>query len=143
MALALRNVETSPDDPIREWPQEALATALERGGLSDWRRIVIEIRLHPWGTVARTVEEVLTYCRPYGVDLLMESAIAEARAAAVEAESIEAMRRIRALHARSGLSAAEFARGIGTSPSRMSTYLSGKVTPSAALLVRMERLVND
>jgi transcriptional regulator with XRE-family HTH domain len=30
---------------------------------------------------------------------------------------------------------------LGTSRSRLSTYLSGKVTPSAGLLVRMERLV--
>jgi hypothetical protein len=37
----------------------------------------------------------------------------------------------------SGLTRAEFASGIGTSPSRLSTYVTGKVTPSAALLVRM------
>lgn len=32
-----------------------------------------------------------------------------------------------------------FAEHIGTSASRLSTYLSGKVTPSAALLLRIER----
>lgn len=37
----------------------------------------------------------------------------------------------------SGLSRAEFASRIGTSSSRLSTYATGRVTPSAALLVRM------
>lgn len=39
----------------------------------------------------------------------------------------------------SGLSRTEFASRIGTSASRLSTYATGKVTPSAALLVRMRR----
>jgi transcriptional regulator with XRE-family HTH domain len=38
---------------------------------------------------------------------------------------------------RSGLSQAEFASRIGTSPSRLSTYASGKVTPSATLMLRI------
>lgn len=42
------------------------------------------------------------------------------------------------LVAESGFTAAEFAARLGTSPSRLSTYLSGKVMPSAALLVRAE-----
>ncbi|MGH3800441.1 MAG: helix-turn-helix domain-containing protein, partial [Pseudonocardiaceae bacterium] len=44
------------------------------------------------------------------------------------------------LQAASGMARAEFASAIGTSVSRLSTYLSGKVTPSAALLVRMRRV---
>jgi transcriptional regulator with XRE-family HTH domain len=32
------------------------------------------------------------------------------------------------------------AAAAGTSPSRLSTYLNAKVTPSAALLVRFERV---
>lgn len=37
----------------------------------------------------------------------------------------------------SGLSRAEFASRIGISASRLSTYVTGKVTPSAALLLRI------
>jgi transcriptional regulator with XRE-family HTH domain len=40
----------------------------------------------------------------------------------------------------SGLSRVDFAAASGTSPSRLSTYLNAKVTPSAALLVRFERV---
>ncbi len=56
--LTFRNVGASPDDPVAQWPQEAIQAALERG----------------------------------------------------------------------------------TSTSRLSTYATGKVTPSAALLVRMRRM---
>ncbi|MGH3924566.1 MAG: helix-turn-helix domain-containing protein, partial [Pseudonocardiaceae bacterium] len=44
------------------------------------------------------------------------------------------------LLAASGLARAQFAAAIGTSVSRLSTYLSGKIIPSAGLLVRMRRV---
>jgi len=139
--LAFRNVDASPEDPVSEWPLEAIQTALERSGLSHWRRLANAIQRQPWGPVARQVEEVLTYSRPYGVAPLMERVIAKAReeteAAERKAVAAEVDRLVRA----SGLSRAEFASRIGTSPSRLSTYATGKVTPSAALLVRMRRIV--
>ncbi|WP_225983846.1 helix-turn-helix domain-containing protein [Epidermidibacterium keratini] len=46
--------------------------------------------------------------------------------------------RIRELAGRSSI--AELARRTGTSRSRMSTYASGKVTPSAAMMLRIERV---
>ena len=50
---------------------------------------------------------------------------------------------VRQLIARSGLSQAAFAERIGTSASRLSTYASGKVIPSATLVVRMRRVVGS
>jgi transcriptional regulator with XRE-family HTH domain len=47
---------------------------------------------------------------------------------------------IRDLVARSGLSQQDFAGRLGTSRPRLSTYLSAKVTPSAALMLRMRRV---
>jgi transcriptional regulator with XRE-family HTH domain len=38
---------------------------------------------------------------------------------------------------------AEFASQIGTSTSRLSTYATGKVTPSAALMLRMSRVAGE
>jgi DNA-binding transcriptional regulator YiaG len=137
--LTFRNIDASPDDPVSTWPLEAIQTALERGGLGDWRKLTEEIRAQPWGPVARRVEEVLGYSRPYGVAPAMERAIAGAReeteASEREAVATEVDRLVRA----SGLSRAEFASLVGTSASRLSTYVTGKVTPSAALLVRMRR----
>ena len=132
-----RNVSGSPDDPVEQWPQEAIQAALERGSLSHWRRLAGAIRDDPWGPVARRVEEVLTYSRPYGVAKAMERIVARAREAAEAGERQSVAVEVTGLIDESGLSRAEFASRIGTSASRLSTYATGKVTPSAALLVRM------
>jgi transcriptional regulator with XRE-family HTH domain len=47
--------------------------------------------------------------------------------------------RVKAAQQASGLTVGQFATVVGTSRSRMSTYLSGRVMPSAAMLVRIER----
>lgn len=44
---------------------------------------------------------------------------------------------------RSALSRADFARAVGTSRSRLSTYCTGSVTPSTALLLRMSQVGAD
>ncbi|MDR0958793.1 MAG: helix-turn-helix transcriptional regulator [Propionibacteriaceae bacterium] len=44
---------------------------------------------------------------------------------------------------RSGLGVRQFARVLGTSASRLSTYVNGKVSPSAALLVRAEAIAAE
>jgi len=139
-SLAFRNVDVSPDDPVTEWPAEAIQTALERGGLADWRRLAAAIEEQPWGPLARDLEDVLAYSRPYGVTEAMERIIGRARLAAEEAEREEVATEVREFVAASGLSRTEFASRIGTSPSRLSTYATGKVTPSAALVLRMRRV---
>jgi len=138
--LTFRNVDASPDDLVVEWPLEAIQTALERGSLKHWRRLAAEIRAEPWGSVARQVEDVLAYSRPYGVDKLMERVISDTRESVKRDEREAVAAEVAELVEASGLSRAEFAADIGTSASRLSTYLSGKVTPSAALMVRMRRL---
>ena len=142
MTLAFRNLTISPDAPVSSWPTEAMQTALERGDLADWHRIAAEVRADPWGKTARQVEEVLSYSRPYGVAEAMETMLSRAREraetderAAVAAEITEAVKR-------AGLSRAAFASRIGTSASRLSTYASGKVTPSATLLLRIRRVAD-
>jgi DNA-binding transcriptional regulator YiaG len=141
-SLAFRNVDASPSDPVSAWPIEAIQTALERGGLSDWRRLATEIRSQPWGPVARRIEGVLEYSRPYGVAKTMELVIAFARNEAEEEERQAVADEVKQLIKVSGLSRAEFASRIGTSPSRLSTYATGKVTPSAALIVRMHAVAS-
>jgi DNA-binding transcriptional regulator YiaG len=138
--LTFRNVDASPDDPVSDWPLEAIQTALERGGLSHWRRLADAVRAQPWGPVARGIEEVLTYSRPYGVAEGMEGVISDARQKMVAAERAAVATEVAELVESSGLSRAEFAARVGTSTSRLSTYVTGKVTPSAALMLRMNRL---
>lgn len=137
MPLLFRNLTTDVSDPVTEWPTEAVQAALERGDLHDWHRLVAVIDHDPWGRTARQVEEVLSHSRPYGVAEAMETVIDRARERAQRRERETVAAEVQRLVERSGLSRAEFAARIGTSPPRLSTYASGRVVPSAALLVRM------
>ena len=137
--LRFRNVDADPADDVRTWPYEALVTTIDRGLVPDWRPVFAEIRRSPWGPVARRVGRYLEYREPDGVSTLFALAIERAREDADRADRADAAARVRAAVERSGLTKAEFAASVGTSASRLSTYLSGKVVPSAALLVRIER----
>jgi len=139
MTLAFRNLTISPQAPVSQWPTEAVQTALERGDLADWHRVAAEIQANPWGTTARQVEEVLSHSRPYGVTEAMQTVVSRARKRAEENERAAVAAAIREAIQRSGLSQAEFASRVGTSPSRLSTYASGRVTPSATLMLRISR----
>lgn len=140
MALTFRNLTITPEAPVDQWPTEAVQTALERGDLADWHRIVAEVRADPWGKTARQVEEVLGHSRPYGVAEAMETVLSRARLRAEESERAAIAADVREAIRRSGLSRAEFASRIGTSASRLSTYASGKVVPSATLMLRIHRV---
>ena len=140
MTLRFRHLDVAPDAPVEDWPTEGVLAALERGGLGDWRRLATAVRADPWGPVARRLESALAASRPYGVAPLMDRVLAHARRDAEAAERAEVARRVRAHLGASGLGRADFAEAIGTSTSRLSTYLTGKVAPSSTLLVRMERV---
>jgi ribosome-binding protein aMBF1 (putative translation factor) len=140
MPLAFRNLTITPDAPVSEWPTEAVQAALERGDLADWHRIVAAMQADPWGRTARQVEEALSHSRPYGVTEAMQTVLSRARQRAEANERAAVAAEIREAVERSGLSQAEFASRIGTSASRLSTYASGKVTPSATLMLRIRRV---
>lgn len=142
MSVAFRNVEGSVDAPVEHWPYEALVAAIERGTIGDWLPIIRAIEADPWGPVARRIESYLGYATPDGVGPLLRRSVDRARSQAESRERALVAAQVRSLIKRSGLSNENFARSIGTSRSRLSTYASGKVTPAATLLVRMEQLVD-
>ena len=135
-ALKFRNVDASPDDPVETWPFEGVLAAVERGTLPDWRRLAAAIRADPWGPVAQQVLEAIRLSHPYGTAELLEGVVARARELAIDSEREEVASEVRDLVARSRLSKQDFAERVGTSRSRLST---GKVVPSATLIVRMRR----
>jgi DNA-binding transcriptional regulator YiaG len=139
-ALKFRNITASVDDPVETWPFEGILTAVERGTLPDWRRLAAAIRADPWGPVAQQVLEAVDLSRPYGTSELVKAVVDRARQDSADAEREQIAGEIRDLVARSGLSQQGFALRIGTSRPRLSTYISGKVTPSAALMLRMRRV---
>ncbi|MEZ5175512.1 MAG: helix-turn-helix transcriptional regulator [Acidimicrobiia bacterium] len=139
MPITFRNVDASPTDDVRTLPYEALVTLVDRGLVADWKPLFREMRRSPWGKVARRVEHYLSYREPDGVSTLFALAIEHARSDAEAADRVEVAARIRRAADDSGITNAEFARLVGTSASRLSTYLRGTVIPSASMLVRIER----
>ena len=143
MSVAFRNVDAEPGDDVVTWPYEALVTAIDRGLVPDWQPIFAEIRRSPWGPTARRVEQYLEYREPDGVSTLFRLALERARSDAERAERSEVARRVRDAIGRSGLTADAFARLVGTSPSRLSTYANGRVVPAATLLLRIEAVADE
>ncbi len=86
MSMAFRNIETDPTAPVETWPYEGLVTAIERGGLVQWRRIAAAIRRDPWGRVARSVEDYAGYAEPTGGLAVLTRAVSRARTAAEDSE---------------------------------------------------------
>jgi DNA-binding transcriptional regulator YiaG len=138
--LRFRNLTVSPDNPVESWPFEGILAAVERGTMPDWRRLAEVIRADPWGPVAQQVIEALELSRPYGTAELLERVIDSSRRMATDSERAEVASEVKSLVSDSGLSQQAFAERLGTSRSRLSTYVSGKVLPSAALMVRMRRV---
>jgi DNA-binding transcriptional regulator YiaG len=139
-ALKFRNITASVNDPVETWPFEGILTAVERGTLPDWRRLSAAVRADPWGPVAQQILEAVELARPYGTSDLLTNVIERARQDAADAERDEVAGEVRDLVNRSGLSRQDFALRLGTSRPRLSTYMSGKVTPSASLMVRMRHV---
>ncbi len=139
MALKFRNVDALPTDPVSTWPYEALVTAIERGLVPDWHPIFDELKRDPWGPVSRKIERYLSYAPVDGFTTLFRLAIERARGNAENRERAEVAERVRAAITASGLTASQFAERVGTSASRLSTYARGSVTPSAHMLLRIER----
>lgn len=136
-----RNIDASPDDPVAQWGFEGLLAAIERGGMRLWDRIAAELRRQPYGAVARLLEdEVINAVSHDGERELFRQVLARARRRSEQDAKVEVVKRLRSLLARSGLSQCDFAAQLGTSASRFSTYLNGKVTPGADLLIRAERI---
>ncbi len=52
MTAHFRNVDFDCTAPLDRWPAEAIETLLDRGSLSDWRRLADAIRHNPWGPAA-------------------------------------------------------------------------------------------
>lgn len=141
MSLTFRNVDVDPSAPVEAWPYEAIVATIERGTLRDWLVLTRAVDREPWGTVARQIEDYLSYESPYGVGPLLSRAIARARAQAEARERASVAAEVDDLVRRSGLPMADLAARIGTSRSRLSTYRSGRVMPSAALMVRLRETV--
>ncbi|WP_182347770.1 helix-turn-helix domain-containing protein [Tomitella gaofuii] len=135
MVLRFRNLDVTPEDPVEQWGVEGLLTAIDRGSLRDWRRIDAAVDLEPYGALAEQLDTALELAEDVGVVSVLRRRLAAAQDRAARSLVTD---RLNENTARFGGTAAAFARAVGTSPSRMSTYLRGTVMPSAAVLVKAE-----
>jgi len=140
MTTQFRNIDFDPSSPLHEWPGEAIETVIDRGSLSDWRRLGEEIRRDPWGPVARTVATICSWDEHYGVDALMAGVIRRARQQVDLGGRARYAAQIHAWRQRTGMTLREFARAAGTSASRLSDYENAKVAPTTGVLGRLEHV---
>ena len=138
--LKFRNLDIDPDAPVDQWGVEGLLAAVERGDIRDWHRIAEAVTANPRGKVAAELKEVLVATENPAMPALFSRILRRALLATEAAERHEVVQELAAYLARSGMTRAEFAQQLGTSPSRLSTYLTGKVVPSAVVMVRARKL---
>ena len=140
MTLRFRNLDFDPSLPMDEWPAEAIETVIDRGSLSDWRRLAQTIRRNPWGTAARAAEIVTGWDEHYGVDALIGGVISRAREDIARRGRAEYAAQIRAWRTDTGMTLSQFSRAAGTSASRLSDYENAKVAPTTDVLGRLRHV---
>lgn len=142
MSLTFRNVEFDASAPIDDWPAEAIETLIDRGMLSDWRRLAEAIRRNPWGPAARTAENIASWGEHYGVDALVSGVIRGARDQVSRQGRAGYAAEIRAWRAETGLTLRSFAEQAGRSASRLSDYEKAKVAPTTDVLARLRHVAD-
>ncbi len=140
MTMQFRNLDFDRAAPMDQWPAEAIETIMDRGSLSDWRRLAEAIQRNPWGPAARTAESVAAWGEHYGVDALMSSVIRRAREALATEGRAQYAAQIRSWRAQTGMTLRQFARAAGTSASRLSDYENAKVAPTTDVLGRLHHV---
>lgn len=137
VAVRFRNLDFDSTVPMDRWPAEAIETVVDRGSLSDWRRLADAIRRSPWGPAARTAENVVAWGEHYGIDVLISNVIRHAREDVALRGRAEYAAQIRSWRTQTGLTLREFALAAGTSASRLSAYENAKVAPTTDVLGRL------
>lgn len=140
---ALELLTVGPHDPSAAPELASEGDLLETFASGDvvlWRRLVAAALAEPWaGRVDGHLALIDPEERPCEFASVRALA-ATARRIAEEDERRAVADHIRTTVASTGLTQREFATLVGTSPSRLSTYVTGSVTPSAAMLLRINRM---
>lgn len=140
MTVRFRNLDFDQGAPLDEWPMEAIETLIDRGSLSDWRRLAQAIRRSPWGPAARATETIVAWDEHYGVDALMAEVIRRARQDVALRGRSEYAAQIRAWRRQTGMTLRQFAAAAGTSAPRLSDYENAKVAPTTDVLGRLRHV---
>lgn len=137
MALQFRNVDATPDDPVREWGFEGMLAALDRGYAEHWARMAGAVAHDP--ELETVFEDAADAAESTAAVKLVRALITRARMS----DRDRAVERLRFAAQASDLTQGELAERLGTSRTRLNSYLTGKVTPSMGVLVAADRLAAD
>lgn len=136
MPLRFRNINVTPDAPVREWGFEGMLAALDRGHAAHWSRLATAVASEP--DLREVFDEATEAAESRTTVALVRAMIDHRQRSAPDV----ARERLRSAHRATGLTQRELAAALGTSASRLSTYLSGRVTPAMDVLVATEELAD-
>ncbi|MDQ6524984.1 hypothetical protein RB608_15300 [Nocardioides sp. LHD-245] len=138
-ALVLDDVESIPAaTPVATVGQ--LLRVLAHGSVAEWRAHLGMVAASPWGPYAHELLRLAERSRSAQALAVVERTVALCRERREAAERALVARDIKECIARAGVSQRVFAAQVGTSPSRLSTYVTGAVVPSATMLLRIRRV---
>ncbi|GAB3599019.1 helix-turn-helix domain-containing protein [Microbacterium tumbae] len=137
MPLRFRNIDATPADPVEEWGFEGMLAAIDRGYAADWRKLVSAVAVDP--ALRVIFQEARAAAESRSTVVLLDAALKEADAAPSEI----ALSRLRRAYRGTRMTQAELADRLGTSRTRLNSYLSGKVTPSMDVLVAVEQIADE
>ncbi|MEZ0578103.1 helix-turn-helix domain-containing protein [Nocardioides sp. MH1] len=137
-ALLLEGVEPDEFLPLVRTRAELLGL-IDTGSVLEWRHHLAMIAANPWSPYAAHLAGLADQVDRPQAGLAIERAADLCRGQHREREREQVAEQVRRLVEASGVSQRQFAQWAGTSPSRLSTYLSGAVTPAATLMLRMTR----
>lgn len=136
--LLMVDVDAADVAPLPESADD-FRVVIEKQGVAEWRRLLATIASNPWGPEVTRLHELAVEADLPAPAQAIEWCAKVYRKRFEESERLEVAKEIRRLVAISGCSQRQFAQFVGTSPSRLSTYVNGLVTPSAAMMLRISR----
>ena len=137
MPLRFRNIDATPDDPVEQWGFEGMLAAIDRGYASDWRKLVAALVANP--DLAPIFDEAREAAESRATVAVIDAALAAAR----QPPSERALVRLRGAYRGTRMTQAELAARLGTSRTRVNSYLTGKVTPAMDVLVAVEQIAEE
>lgn len=136
MPLRFRNLDVTPDDPVELWGFEGMLAAIDRGYARDWRKLVNAVAGNP------TLREVFDEARDAAESRSTVALLDEMLRQAERTPKQIALERLRDAFNGTRMTQGELAAELGTSRTRLNSYLTGKVTPSMDVLVAVEQIAD-
>ncbi|AOX46618.1 helix-turn-helix transcriptional regulator [Microbacterium sp. BH-3-3-3] len=137
MPLRFRNIDATPDDPVEAWGFEGMLAAIDRGYAADWRKLIEAVADDP--ALRAIYNDAREVAESEATVALLDAALASRTRSSEE----EARERLRAAFRATRLTQAQLAARLATSRPRVTSYLSGAVTPSMDVLVAVEGIARE